>query len=239
VTQVAGVLLDHVQVDQAQRHGLAVVHERVVQGRVGHRRVGQLEFLGQPGVVGRRPGRVAALEIGGPVAAKQVLDRLAREPLPEPGALHLGHVPYKPEQGQARRRDGPLGKLLAGQARALVKQRGAVPVEERLQYRAFGAGQRPFRPLHVWGFPCHGAHLPTPADPDRPGTARASPAAGSCPGSAEPGQPLGVGQHVDRRDLAPGDGEAEPPAKVTPTRSSHGDRSVSFFELAPAPGAEA
>ena len=84
---MAGVLLDHVQVDQAERRGLAVVHEGVVQGRVGHRRVGELEFLGQPGVVGRGPGRVAALEIGGLFAAEQVVDRLAREALAEPGAL--------------------------------------------------------------------------------------------------------------------------------------------------------
>ena len=40
VAQVTGVLLDHVQVDRAQRHQLAVVGERVVQGRVGHGRVG-------------------------------------------------------------------------------------------------------------------------------------------------------------------------------------------------------
>jgi len=98
---MAGVLLDHVQVDQAERRDLAVVHEGVVQGCVGHRRVGQLEFLGQPGVVGRGPGRVAALEIGIRLVPERVVDRLAREPLPEPGALHLGHVPHQPEQGQA------------------------------------------------------------------------------------------------------------------------------------------
>jgi len=163
VTQVAGVLLDHVQVDQAERHGLAVVHEHIIQGRVGHGRVGELEFLGQPGVVGRGPGRIAALEIGGLVLAERVVHGLAREPLPEPDALHLGHVPHQPEQGQGRGRHGPLGELLAGQAGALVQQRGAVPVEERLQHRALGAGQRPFRPLHVWGYPGHGAYPSTPA----------------------------------------------------------------------------
>ena len=171
MTQVAGVLLDHVQVDQAQRHDLVVVGEGVVQGRVGHGRVGELELLGQPGVVGRGPGRIAALEIGGLVLAERVVHGLAREPLPEPGALHLGHVPHQPEQGQGRRRHGPLGELLAGQASALVQQRGAVPVEERLQHGAFGAGQRPFRPLHVRGYPCHGAYPPTP----RSGPAKGDP----------------------------------------------------------------
>jgi hypothetical protein len=164
VAQVAGILLDQVQVDQAERHGLAVVHELVIQRRVGHGRVGELEFLGQPGVIGRGPGRVAALEIGGLVLAERVVHRLAREPLPEPGALHLGHVPHQPEQGQGRRRHGPLGELLAGQAGALVQQRGAVPVEEALQHRALGAGQRPFRPLHVRGCPCHAPHPSTSAD---------------------------------------------------------------------------
>jgi hypothetical protein len=97
VTQVASVFLDHVQVDQAKRHGLVVVHEGVIQGRVGHRSIGELELLGQPGVVGGGPGRVAALEIGGLVVAERVVHRLAREPLPEPGALHLGHVPHQSE----------------------------------------------------------------------------------------------------------------------------------------------
>jgi hypothetical protein len=101
VTQVAGVLLDHVQVDEAQRHHLAAVGERVVQGRVGHRRVGQLELLGQPGVVGGGPGRVDPLEVGTLVGPERAVDRLAREALAEPGALHLGHVAHQPEQGQA------------------------------------------------------------------------------------------------------------------------------------------
>jgi len=38
VAQVAGVLLDHVQVDQAERHDLAVVGELIVQGRRRPRR---------------------------------------------------------------------------------------------------------------------------------------------------------------------------------------------------------
>ena len=67
-----------------------------------------------------------------------------------------------PEQGQARRRHGPAGKLLAGQAGALIEQRRALPVEERLQHRALGTGQRPFRPLNVWGFPRHGANRDAP-----------------------------------------------------------------------------
>src|SRR5207248_1321917 len=80
------------------------------------------------------------------VAPEREVDLLAGEPLAEPYPLHLGHVPHQPEQGQARRRNGPAGQLLAGQAGALVEQRGALPVEERLQHRALGTGQRPFGP---------------------------------------------------------------------------------------------
>ncbi len=101
MAQVPRVLLDHVQVDEPQRHELVAVDKGVVQGGVGHGRVGELEFLGQPGVVGGRPGRVDALEIGRLVAAEQVVDGLARKPLAEPRPLHLGHVPHQPEQRQA------------------------------------------------------------------------------------------------------------------------------------------
>jgi hypothetical protein len=109
VAEVAGVLLDHVQVDQAQRHDLAPVHERVVERGVGRRRVGQLDLLGQPGVVGGGPARVEALEVGVGLGPEGVIDRLAREPLAEPGPLDLRHVPHQPEQGEARRRHGALG----------------------------------------------------------------------------------------------------------------------------------
>jgi hypothetical protein len=187
VAQVAGVLLDQVQVDQAQRHGLAVVGELIVQGRVGHGRVDQLELLGQPGVVGGGPGRVGPLEVGA-LAAERVVDRLAREALAEPDAFHLGHVAHQPKQGQVRRRHGPLGQLLPGQAGALVQQRGPLPVQEGLQQRALGTGERPARPLHVGGLPRHGVHPAT---------------------SPEPAQPIRVGQYVDGDDLAVRDPESE------------------------------
>ncbi len=44
MAEVPRVLLDHVQVDHPQRHELIVVSEGVLQGRVGHGRVGELEF---------------------------------------------------------------------------------------------------------------------------------------------------------------------------------------------------
>src|SRR6266496_1550228 len=86
--------------------------------------------------------------------------RFAGEPHAEPDPLHLGHVPQQPEQGQLGRRNGPAGQLLAGQAGALVEQRRALPVQERLQHRAFGTGQRPFGSLNLWGYPRHGAIIP-------------------------------------------------------------------------------
>ncbi len=167
VAEMPGVLLDHVQVDQAQRHELVVVGEGVVEGRVDHGRVGQFEFLGQAGVVGGGAGRVDLLEIGRPVGEGRV-DELAREPLAEPGALDLRHMPDQPQQGQPRRRHGVPGELLAGQASALVEQRRPVPVKEGLQHGSFGSGQRPLRPLHVRGFPRHGAHLAMPLASRRP-----------------------------------------------------------------------
>jgi hypothetical protein len=101
VAEVAGVLLNHVQVDQPERHQLTAVGERVVQGRVGHGRVGQLELLGQPRVVGGGAGRVGPFEVSALVVPERVVNRLAREALAEPGALHLRHVADQPEQGQA------------------------------------------------------------------------------------------------------------------------------------------
>jgi hypothetical protein len=119
VAYVAGVLLDHVQVDQPQRHLLATETERVVQGVVGDGGVGQLELLGQPGVVRGGAGRVDAGELGLAVRAERALHGLAGEPDPEPAALDLRQVPDQAEQGQAGRWHGTLGELLAGQARAL------------------------------------------------------------------------------------------------------------------------
>ena len=98
---VPRVLLDHVQIDPPQRHELAAMGERVVQGGVGHGRVDQLELLGQPGVVGGGAGRVDPFEVGGLVAPERVIDRFAGEALAEPGALHLGHVADQPQQGQS------------------------------------------------------------------------------------------------------------------------------------------
>jgi hypothetical protein len=119
------------------------VDEGVIQGRVGRGRVGELEFLGQPGVVGGGPGRVGALEVGILLISEQGLEGLAREPPPEPGAFHLGHMAHQPEQGQVRRRHRALGELLAGQPGALVEQRLPLPVQEPLKHHALWASQRP------------------------------------------------------------------------------------------------
>ena len=91
---------------------------------------------------------------------RQQLELFAGEPHAEPDPLHLGHVPQQPEQGQLGWRNGPAGQLLAGQAGALIEQRRALPVQERLQHRAFGTGQRSFGPLNFWGYPRHGAIIP-------------------------------------------------------------------------------
>src|SRR5207248_1578923 len=76
VAQVPRVLLDHVQVDQPQRHHLAVVGEGVVQRRVGRGRIGVVDLLGQPGVVGGGPGRVGLLEVGLRISPERVVDLL-------------------------------------------------------------------------------------------------------------------------------------------------------------------
>src|SRR6266704_5937245 len=88
VAQVPRVLLDHVQVDHPQRHHLVVAGEGVIQRCVRRRRVGVLDLLGQPGVVGRGPGRVGLLELGLEVTAEREVDLLAGEPHAEPDPLH-------------------------------------------------------------------------------------------------------------------------------------------------------
>jgi hypothetical protein len=112
VAEVAGVLLDHVQVDQPQRHRLPVVRERGVERRVVRRRVGQPALLGVPRVVRGRPSGVGGLEGRFPLVG--VVEGLVGEPLAEPRSLDPRHVPDQPEQGQLRRRHRPLRQLCAG-----------------------------------------------------------------------------------------------------------------------------
>jgi hypothetical protein len=154
VAEVARVLLDHVQVDEAQRHRLAIVGEGGVEWRVHGGRVGEPAFLGEPRVVGRCPCRVGCLE--GSFSLVGVLDQLVSEPLAKPGALNPRQVPDQAEQGQVRRRHRALGELLSGQALALVQQRRAVPVEKRLQHGALVTGQRSLEPRYLRCCPGHG-----------------------------------------------------------------------------------
>ena len=62
------------------------------------RGVHQPELLGEPRVIRGGSRAVDLLEVGAPVLAERVADRLAGEPGAEPGPLHLGHMPDQTEQ---------------------------------------------------------------------------------------------------------------------------------------------
>ena len=65
--------------------------------------------------------------------AEDGLHLLTGEHRPEPISFHVGQVPYKAEQRQARRRYGTLAQLIIGQAVALDGESGPVEVQERGQ----------------------------------------------------------------------------------------------------------
>ena len=128
----------------------------------GPRPVGQVEILGKPGVVGGGPGRIGPLEIGAVVVPNG-----SSTGSPAKRCRNQVRPPWScgapARAGTGRRRHGPLGERLTGQASATVQQRGPVPVQDRLQQMALRAGLRPSRPLHVGGFPCHAAYPATPS----------------------------------------------------------------------------
>ena len=100
---VPRVLLDHVQVDPAQVDGLlaAGMPERIVQGPAPGGLPGQLALPGERGEVGLRPAGLGEVEVAVRrcVGAVQETELgLAGEPVPEPRAFHLCHVPDQPEQ---------------------------------------------------------------------------------------------------------------------------------------------
>src|SRR3984885_8257605 len=107
VTEVTGVLLDHVEYYLAQREGGAVLH-RAVDGQVGRAGdellcEGDLLPPGPPGVghhcrISHRPRPVSVLGIIRPVQRRRVGPR--HYP-PEPVALHVGHMADQAAQGHS------------------------------------------------------------------------------------------------------------------------------------------
>ncbi len=148
---VAGVLLDHVDHDPAQRHRLtAALSGDVERGRRGHGLAGVLA-LGPParerlGDV----GRVDVVEVAVRVVLRAVQGRrvLAAQRAPEPAALHLRLVPDQAQERKGGGRHGPLAQLRVVQAVALHRQRRPVVVEPGVEHRPLaGAVGRvgPFR----------------------------------------------------------------------------------------------
>jgi hypothetical protein len=142
VAVVARVLLDHVGDDPAQRPGLARALRRLLADGIQAR--GLRDHLPRRGALPfksiERLGRVGQVDvvevgvlIGGPVV--QIRHVLAEEHLPEPAALHLGHVPDQPQQGQGGRRDGAPPELLDSQVLALPDQNPPVMLQIALRRR--------------------------------------------------------------------------------------------------------
>jgi len=141
VPVVPRVLLDHVDVDPAQRERLPAAGPRGQRVQVVHRRGGvpAPRHLGAvAGEVGRRVGVVDVVEVPVRVGVG-VVQRLgvpAGQVPEEPVALHLGHVPDQPEQAQRGGLDGTALQLLPVEARALAEQGGAVEVEPGVEHAA-------------------------------------------------------------------------------------------------------
>jgi hypothetical protein len=159
VSVVARVLLDHVNVDPAQIHGAQLrVLERVIQRPAGGGLAGQSALGRERGEVSLGAGAIGEVEVPIRVllAAEQVTQlSLAGEAAPEPGALHLRHVPDQPEQRQRRWPDRTPGKLVAGQALALVQQGRAVVVQPALHRLALPRHRWRVGPGDLRRGPCH------------------------------------------------------------------------------------
>src|SRR5579859_4089716 len=151
VPAVPRILVDHVHHDQAQRYVLAPPGP--VDGHVQRLRlpldpacVRHLRLPGGERLRAGGPARVVGGLVVTPVRPHQ-RDILAVDRHPEPGALHLGHVPQQAQQRQRRRRHGLAPQLLVGQTLAFDGERASVIVEECPQHLALGRDQGRVGPL--------------------------------------------------------------------------------------------
>src|SRR5690242_6374658 len=140
VPVVAGVLLDHVDEQLAQRDRLTLgVVADEIEVVVAREPLGECDLLPprRPRLVGhRRVGdRPVEVAVGvglGLVALRHVA---LGEPAAEPAALHLGHVPDQAEQRHRGRFHGAAGQLLGVEPVALHLQRQPLAAQELIQRR--------------------------------------------------------------------------------------------------------
>src|SRR6476660_10395970 len=121
---VAGVLADHVQVDEPQGTFLTVQRERIVQRRSSDGGVGPPELVEQPGVIGRGTRGIEVVEVGIRSEGRVVqgVQVLARESFSKPASLHLRYVAQQAKQRQGRRRNRSAGQLRSGETGTPTQQ---------------------------------------------------------------------------------------------------------------------
>ena len=141
---VAGVFLDHVDVEVAHRVVVLVARpaERVVEGVAGGERVGGLDDLLEVLEILLGLCRVGEVEVtvgmlGGPeLRLGGELGQRAVEPV----LLDLGQVPDQSDQRHAGRIHAALHQLFTGQSGDFPQQCAAVEVEETREKFAFTRG---------------------------------------------------------------------------------------------------
>ena len=140
VPVVAGVLLDHVHQQFAQRDRLPLgVAADVAEIVVARELLSEGDLLAprrpRLGDHGRVSGRTVEVSVGIGVGLVTLGDIMPGEPAAEPAAFHLGHVPDKAEQGHRGRFDGPAGQLPGVEPVALQLQRQPLAAQEIGQRR--------------------------------------------------------------------------------------------------------
>ena len=171
---MAGVLLDQVEVDPAQR---VVVDpaELVVEAAGGHHlpRPGAVRDIGVEILFGVLGGRPLEVPVRAVVRAVEQRDAGLGEPV-RVGALHLGHVADQAGERHVRRRGRLRCQLLGLETGAFVEQRRPVVVEPPVEKRALVAESGWLDPgLVIRGHPIT---VPPPASAGRASTGRAGPA---------------------------------------------------------------
>ena len=147
---VAGVLLDHVDENPSEGHGVPCPLGPLIEGASGGELPGMVPLTAKGGEagVGIHVSRQVKVTIRIGIRVVERRRVLARQGAAKPAALDLGHVPDESEQGELRGRDSQLRQLGRAEAVALPHQRGAVVVEEGGQQVPLVADKRRIGPCH-------------------------------------------------------------------------------------------